>query len=518
MITIMYNKQIITDCNCLFSFFSFLRRLLLIMVLFLIVFSLSFASDNESPEPFVRFDEFRDYLLERMTKTRTPSIAIAVSREGSIIWEEAFGLADRENLTQSSPETIYSLASITKPMTATAIMKLVERGQIDLDAPVNSYLNDCVINDYFGDGSEISVSRLLHHTAGLPTIWGFYFDGAMIQRPPIAESINMFGFTATPPGTRYEYSNLGYGILEHLIEIVSVTSFDKFMQSEVFEPLGMHNTFIITKDSDLKLAAPRYMENKNAAPDYETMSRGGGGACSSVHDLVRFGMFHLKNHLTDQEAILSDSTIDYMQNHVDAKLPSSRYKLGWDTRVLNGYSVVQHGGGMPGVSSALMLVPEEQIAIAILCNGTYIDLIELGDIILVLSLPKKQTTLEKDVKITSVPSAHKAFIGDWQGQIKTQGKSVPITLQVDEKGHALLRHQSSEEKYQPISGPNYNNGTLRVTFDFQIPANDVSKCRHKTHLDLRVIDGQLVGYAGAESYRLEVFNLPYFTLLEKQSK
>ena len=477
-------------------------------------------NNNNSSSCIKGFDSIKSYVQAKMKSTRTPSISIAVAQDGNIIWEESFGWANREKQIKSTPKTIYSLASISKPITATAIMILVERGLIDLNKPVNSYLGKSILTVYEGDEADATVARLLHHTAGLPTIWNFYFDGAQINRPPISESIKKYGIIAAPPGTVYEYSNLGYGIAECIIERISGKSFAQFVKSELFEPLGMHRSFIASDKSQYDSIAARYLENKNIAPFFEVMSRGGGGICSSVHDLVRFGMFHLKNHLSDQRAIISDSTIDYMQSCVDPKVPNSPYKLGWDVKEIHGYRVVNHGGGMPGVSSALMLVPSSNLAIAILSNGTYIDLYKIGSRIIRHILPAKKEEKkfgnknEKQID-THIQIPSEKLIGRWLGSIRTGAYSIPVCLNIDEAGKVILYLIDEDRTCFPIKPFQYKNGSLTGSFDFSIRTMDALAARHKVYISLRMIDNKLSGYAAAISYRSEVFYLPYYIKLEK---
>jgi len=479
-------------------------------------------TDNK-PATFDRFSGIKYYIQNIMKSTRTPSISVAVAQEGKIVWEESFGWANREKQIKAIPQTIYSLASTSKPMTATAMMILVERGLIDLNEPVNSYLGDSRLTAYEGNAADATIARLMHHTAGLPTIWNFYFDGAQINRPHLPESIKQYGILTSPPGTVYEYSNLGYGIAEYIIERVSGKSFAQFIKSEVFEPLGMHQSFVATEIFQYDSIAARYIENKNASPFFEVMSSGGGGICASVHDLLLFGMFHLKNHLPDQKKILSDSTIDYMQSCVDPLVPDSPYKLGWDVKEMFGYRVVNHGGGMPGVSSALLLVPSENIAIAILCNGTYIDLYKkIGYRILARMLPEKkgkQKTIPKknETGDLNVQFPSQKYVGQWDGEIKTDKDHIPVSLDIDETGKVTLTLIDEGRKCLPVETFRYNNGTLRGSFDFDIPTKDASVCRHKVYMSLKLYDNRLSGYAAAVSYRVEVFHLPYYIEFEKRS-
>ena len=478
-------------------------------------------TDNK-PAASSRFRSIKYYIQNRMKSTRTPSISVAVAQEGKIAWEESFGWANREKQIEATPQTIYSLPSISKPMTATAMMILVERGLIDLNEPVNSYLGDSRLTAYEGNAADATIARLMHHTAGLPTIWNFYFDGAQINRPCIPESIKQYGILTSPPGTVYEYSNLGYGIAEYIIERVSGKSFAQFMKSEVFKLLGMNRSFVATEKFQYDSIAARYIENKNVSPFFDVMSRGGGGISASVHDLLLFGMFHLKNHLPDQKQICSDSTIDYMQSCVDPLVPDSPYKLGWDVKEMFGYRVVNHGGGMPGVSSALLLVPSENIAIAILCNGTYIDLYKIGQLILVRMLPKKkvkQKTISKknETGDLNVQFPSQKYVGQWDGEIKTDKGHIPVSLDIDEAGKVTLTLIDEGRKCLPVETFRYNKGTLNGSFDFDIPTKDASACRHKVYMRLKLHGNRLSGYAAAVSYRVEVFHLPYYIAFEKRS-
>ena len=473
------------------------------------------AADSE------RYDELKSYIKQKMKAARTPSITIGAARDGEIIWEKSFGWADREKQITASPGTIYSLASISKPMTATAIMILAERGLIDLNKPVNTYLGNSKLTAYEGNAEDATVARLLHHTAGLPTIWSFYFDGAKFKRPPVSVSIEKYGIICSPPGTVYEYSNLGYGTAECIIEQVSGKSYAEFMKTEVFEPLGMYNTFVPLDKSQYDSIAVRYLENKSGSPFYQIMSRGGGGICSSLRDLLRFGMFHLKNRLPGQKAVLSHKTIDFMQNAVDPKVPDSPYKIGWSARTMHGYQTLTHGGGMPGVSSALILIPSKNTVIAVLSNGTYLDLFKIAGGLLVHTLPEKETADKPETKKSKTVSypefPSETFTGRWHGEILTDEAGIPVQLDIDDEGSAALTLTDTGEKCLPLQPFQYRYGTLSASFDFNIPSKETSVCRHKVNLSLKLRGSRLSGYAAAESYRVEVYYLPYYIRLDRRN-
>ena len=111
----------------------------------------SVCAAQGAPATADSFDGVRALIRRQMTERQVPSVAVAVARDGRIVWEEAFGWADRENRVAATPHTLYSLASISKPITATALMILKERGLIDLDRPINDYLGEAKINVRIGD-------------------------------------------------------------------------------------------------------------------------------------------------------------------------------------------------------------------------------------------------------------------------------------------------------------------------------------------------------------------------------
>jgi CubicO group peptidase (beta-lactamase class C family) len=129
------------------------------------------------------FSPVRAKILESLEKTKVASIAVAVAKDGKIIWEEGFGHANLEKKVKASPGTMYSLASISKPITATGLMILVERGLVELDKPANFYLGEGKLTAYEGQASDATVRRVLSHTAGLPMHWNFFFANEPYRRP-----------------------------------------------------------------------------------------------------------------------------------------------------------------------------------------------------------------------------------------------------------------------------------------------------------------------------------------------
>ena len=136
-----------------------------------------------------RFEPIRDTIRKEITENKVPSLSVAVAQNGEIIWEQAFGFADVENQVRATPRTKYSLASISKPITATALMTLVERGKIKLDRPIEDYLGGAKLKGYAGSASKATVRRVAGHISGLPLHYHFFLHGEPYQRPPMAETM-----------------------------------------------------------------------------------------------------------------------------------------------------------------------------------------------------------------------------------------------------------------------------------------------------------------------------------------
>jgi CubicO group peptidase (beta-lactamase class C family) len=318
-----------------------------------------------------QFEEVRAEIERKLVEQDVPSLAVAVARDGKIIWEEGFGWADREKRIPATEHTMYSLASISKPITATGLMVLVERGLVDLDGPTDDYLGEAKLNGRAFDASRATVRLVANHTAGLPLHYQFFYEDEPYRRPEMDETIRRYANLVTPPGERSQYSNLGYGIIDYVLERISGKSYPDFMREEVFVPLGLTRMSVNIGPGLEEFTATRYTPDGLPYPFYDFDHPGGSAVFASAHDLVRFGMFHLKNHLADQRQIITDASIDRMHMPTSHEEDGSGYGIGWASRTnKKGLKVVSHSGGMGGVSTNLQLLPDQNAAIVVLCNGS----------------------------------------------------------------------------------------------------------------------------------------------------
>jgi CubicO group peptidase (beta-lactamase class C family) len=453
-------------------------------------------------------DGLRKRIKHLVDTTKVASLSVAVAKDGRIIWEEGFGYADIEHKLPPTPETMYSLASISKPFTATGFMKLVEQGKINLDHPVNDYLGAGKLTGLAADASQATVRRLLSHTAGLPLHYHFYYeDRGGDPKLTMDQAISRYGIIVYPPGAVWEYSNLGYGIVDHIIARVSGTSYEDFLRTQVFEPLGLRHTTIST-GVGLKNAAVRYDTAHVAVIPYDFDHRGGSAVYASAHDLVRFGMFHLKDHLKDQKPILADSTITLMHQPASGNTvlggsftATTAYGLGWLVGTEHGIQKVWHTGGMPGVSTTLSLFPTADLAIVVLANQRSAAPFLAAEDIAAAFLPPEYG---KDLAASRAaprpkPAPFNApanLVGEWSGTIKTYQGTVPLHLTI--KGSEIrVRMGDSHAQTMLLDHPQLAHGVLSGEFAGTIPTDDARRHPHQVTLSLHVEGNKLKGFAAA---------------------
>lgn len=477
-----------------------------------------------------RFDAVRRGIQRAVERGEVPSIAVAVGVEGKIVWEEGFGLSNKEKSVSAAPHTRYAVASVTKPFTATAIMILMQRGLVDLNRPANDYLDKFArLTGYAGHASQAAVRHLLQHRSGLPSPHAqFFYEDEKFTKPSMNENIRRYGILVNPPDERYDYSNLGYGILENVIARVSGKSYEDFLQSEIFTPLNLANTTVGTlKNENVRL----YGGDKTPIPFYDFGHRGASAVFSSAYDLVRFGMFHLKEHLSDQKPILKDEVIDQMVKDnrptgtIGAPYGTDRfYGLGWNGREKSEYDFYWYGhdGAMPGVSAQLKLFPEKRIAIAVLSNGWQNFTYQLVDKIADAVLPDYPEMRKKDSIKGARPKPQPfapptELLGDWKGKIKTWSGTIPvsITFQPDADVHINV----GDEMKTLVNFVRFENGRFSGSCNGTIQTPDAAQYPHYLRINLTLRDNTLSGAVVADTFGSRLhYQLPSWIKLTKQPR
>jgi len=444
------------------------------------------------------FSPVRDFInREAGVGTSTPSIAVAVTRGNQILWEEGFGSIDRPGGTVATPHTLYYVASVTKTVTATALMVLQERHRLDLDGPANRYLKAVKLRSPLWNADDVTVRHIATHTAGLGT-----YDNR--NDIPGIETIRRYGIVFTRPGETFDYSNLGYGVLGQIITDVSGRGFQTFVQDEVLRPLGMVDAWAGPTPKSRYPVAPRYnSQSKTFSPPLtEPQLPGASVLFCSAHELAFFGMFHLKSRARTQKAILSDAAIDRLQEPF-ISTGDHRQSPAWSIAdSQHGYRTLLAQGGTADSQAWLLLVPSERIAVVVLANSGTINAAGMIDRILSVLLPPYRESLEAAVPSPSqgttpapngpatVPSE---LVGTWSGKIETHRGDVPITMAIKSSGEitATLASQPTVS----MTDVRMTSGCLAARMHGDLGIDYVGPAPYQLRFSLQTVGGGLAGSA-----------------------
>jgi CubicO group peptidase (beta-lactamase class C family) len=483
-----------------------------------------------------QFNEAKDIINEAIRERRIASAVVGVSQNGKIAWLEAFGWANGPQRIQATAHTAYPIASITKPLTATVIMMLAEQGRIDIDRPAEEYIKPLKFKSYQGKSKDVTVRHLLNHTSGLPMHFDYFYGDEPYSPPPFEETLERYGILVHRPGEVFQYANLGYGVLGHIISQVTGMSYEDFMRTELFEPMGMMTTYIGPDKEWTSVTAQKYSPTLKPVPQIEMDSPAAGETFSCAYDLVRFGMFSLKNNMPGSPQLVSRETIDIMQSGKSATAAytsADYYGLGWYfNENEHGYRVVWHGGGIEGASSMLKLVPSENISVVVLINTWSPDLTaRITESILGVLLPGYKESNERGSGRAAsgfVPyEPSQEFTGRWEGQIKTYAGDIPIYMVFQEDGDIHLLKELEIDHTWVLQNQGYFDKVLNNVgmsgdriygwVDARIPTGDALREPHVIVIDI-VRDGdELNGSVSAVSAAERMYYaLSYYITLKKQ--
>lgn len=311
-------------------------------------------------------------LVAQMTELDVPGAAVGLVSAGEVTWSAAYGRATGQPTRPMRVDTIFRAESISKSVTAWGVLRLVDGGLVDLDVPVARYLQDGVL-PVLPEG-EVTVRELLTHTAGLPlgTIGVRYAPDA--PRPSLLDDLRAEVRVESPPGTSFSYSNVGYNLLELMVEHVTGQDFADYMDREVLGPLGMESSTFSWPEESGDLVASGHRSSGEPVPPYVYAARASGGLHTTVEDVAHFVA---AGSIQQQESnpVLSAQSLGLAHEAQVAGLGiygavADGYAFGHFTEVLaDGRTAVWHGGQGTGWMTHFHLVPESGDGIVILTNS-----------------------------------------------------------------------------------------------------------------------------------------------------
>jgi CubicO group peptidase (beta-lactamase class C family) len=331
-------------------------------------------------------DSFDENITYYMNQGHIPGLSACIVINDSVVWQKGYGYSKLYQGIKATENTIYLGASVSKTITATAIMQLWEKGLFDLDEDVNNYLPFSLRNPKYPE-KKITFRMLLSHHSSLSygdydsslTYYFFTLFGSTKERyeeilSPLGKFYNPNIWIDSEPGTILQYSNIGYFILEYLLELISNQSFDEYCSMHIFNPLEMNNTSYHIKDYNRDEVSTPYIRFLNfyiPFPNFDINNYGVGGVRTSVIDLSHFLIANMNGGVYNGKRILKEETIELMrtiQFPVTNQSMWFEYGLGWRVIMRNNTKLIWHPGTGPGVATYINYNPIEKIGIIFFVN------------------------------------------------------------------------------------------------------------------------------------------------------
>ena len=320
--------------------------------------------------------QLQDKLDELVERLGVPGVAVGVVHEG--VEHYAFaGVTSIDNPLPVDEHTLFQFGSTGKTFTGTAIMRLVEQGKLDLDAPVRQYLPDFRLKDEAA-AEKVTVLQLLNHTAG----WeGDLMEDTGPGDDALAKYVDLVAELeqVTPVGESFSYNNAALSVAGHLIEVITGQTYEAAMKQLIFEPLGLDHCYFFPTD----IMTRRFVVGHNLHPDGKTtiarpwaMARGNapaGGISSNAADQIRWARFHMGDGTAeDGTRILSEELLRRMQEptvEIGGSALGDYVGISWMLRDVDGARIVGHGGTTNGQHSSFEMVPAAGFAVTSLSNS-----------------------------------------------------------------------------------------------------------------------------------------------------
>ena len=325
--------------------------------------------------------ELEKVLREIILRWEVPGMAVGVVLGGELAYTGCFGVQSLRTGAPVTPKTVFCVQSVSKTLVAAAVMRLVEQGDLDLDAPIVDILPYFELGDR--RSSQITIRQALSHTSGMPDLDEFEYVDWM-RRPEFDDGagerfVRSLGSRklVADPGERFSYSNIAYNVLGDLISKVAGKSFESALRESVLLPAGMRNsTFSPLEVPAERLAVPHLRSPEMRVSPRVAYQRADAPSSflhTTVGDLCCWAIAALQRKKCTQNCILTASSWDLMWSAVVARAnqrPSlyEHMALGWNLGYINGQASVSHGGGGFGSTAFLLILPELDAAAVVLCS------------------------------------------------------------------------------------------------------------------------------------------------------
>ena len=320
-------------------------------------------------------DRLDPFLARAIEEQHIPGLAIGVVQGGKLVYARGFGLMEIGKPDKPvTSQTLFHMASITKPFIATSIMQLWEQGKVDLDAPVQRYLPYFPVRD--PRARSITVRQMLTHTSGMPNVQNYrwnkpeYDDGALERYVR-----SLYGQKLLwDPGTKFSYSNMAYEVLGDLVAKVSGRVLEDYLDENILKPIGMSSSTLLLRMADpAKLAAGHTKSPLGTVAvvkhyPYNRAHTPSSNLHSNVDDMARWAIVNMNRGELDGKRILKSSTYEVMWKPAAKRTATASVGISWFLTELHGENAVMHNGGDDGFITRLVLFPQTNTAVVYMLN------------------------------------------------------------------------------------------------------------------------------------------------------
>jgi len=334
-------------------------------------------------EPF-----FDIYINTLMKVAHKPSIAACIIHNDIVVWSKGYGYYDLESQKPTNEDILYLQASVSKTVTATALMQLYEQGLFDLDDDINDYLPFELRNPNYPD-EPITIKMVLSHRSSLaddnlywialsylpgdPDVPEFPYPWLKEYLTPGGMGYSSTTWSNSRPGERFYYANIGYSIIAYLVEILSNQNFTDYCEENIFEPLQMYNSGFRLRDHNISnIAVPYEFKNKGyfRHPHYGIhILYPAITLRTSIEEYSHFLIAHMNDGIWNDVRILNSTTVNLMHTAHFSPEDKYNYGLGWTIKnPVIGKKEYGHSGGYVGVLDLVTIIPDDGIAVMIFSN------------------------------------------------------------------------------------------------------------------------------------------------------
>lgn len=392
-----------------------------------------------------------DQLFAEWDRSDSPGAAIAVVKDGEIIYKRGYGMANLEYDIPITPTTIFDIASVSKQFAAFAITTLSHDGKLSLDDDIRTYLPD--VPDF---GNTITIRHLLHHTSGLRdwvqslVIAGDLMDD-VISFKHILKMARHQKALNFKPGQEYLYSNTGYNLLAEIVERLTDNSFREWTDTHIFKPLGMTDShFHDDYEMILRNRAYSYQSVENGGFKHavnNTTALGSSSLYSTVEDLAKWILNFDDTRIGEQTVIEQMHQRGVLNNGEQID-----YAFGLNIGEYRGLKTVGHSGSWRGFRSHLMRFPDQKFGVVILCNLDTFNPLRLAEKVADLYLadvlapvaaaePEKASEPAEDIKSELLPPEQ---LTEFEGDYYTEELDTTYTIRVCEDG-LVAQHRRHDD-------------------------------------------------------------------------